>query len=708
MQIRRLSVLLVEAQKRTLNKERAEFMQKGRLFDFHKDQPSQPRIKPQTQIEDLKPFLEEYLRQKGINPHKTFKCLSPCHEDIHPSMSFDRKLLRTHCFSCGINYDLFDLIGLDYKLPAFADQSTKAFELFGNRLPKHSIREDSRFQSEAALLSWRAEEGSEEKYLASADVRSEELLTASDGTMSAQDYLDGLETNSVPPEYFYKRGISLAVCHKYHFFQKGGYAYMPVFENGVCISWCARAVSGEASPRYLNSRGRMGIWNADVFWEAHGQEASPGTVFVTEGIINAVSLEEALISGNGETRLSFVSLCGSGNAAKFVSLFRENIDIFSRWNYIICGDPDGAGVRMNKYLCKNLKERGIKCLALNLEGFAGDINELLLKNPDRLKNLALDAASRVEGFPAPDAYEKASALQSAASVLDSFFEQVKKNKNIPTVSTGFTELDLALGGGLHSGLYVLGAVSSLGKTSFILQMADFISSQGQDVLFFSLEQSIKEMIARSISRFGALLSGCGAEAFSSRELLSGKISGKGSMRLVREAGEAYKKVAGRLFIKEVEGITDISQIKKAVESHMKSTGRKPVVMLDYIQILRASDKYMTDKQNIDSVITELKCFSRKFDFPLIAISSFNRSNYKNSVSMESFKESGSLEYSSDVLMGLQFAATGNKDFNINAEKLKNPRQVELLMIKNRDGLPYSKISFNYYAKYNLFVQKMHK
>ena len=65
--------------------------------------------------------------------------------------------------------------------------------------------------------------------------------------------------------------------------------------------------------------------------------------------------------------------------------------------------------------------------------------------------------------------------------------------------TGFEKLD-EKAGGLYAGLYVLAALSSLGKTTFALQIADQLAEQGADVLFFSLEQSTLEMVTKSIAR----------------------------------------------------------------------------------------------------------------------------------------------------------------------------------------------------------------
>ncbi len=87
---------------------------------------------------------------------------------------------------------------------------------------------------------------------------------------------------------------------------------------------------------------------------------------------------------------------------------------------------------------------------------------------------------------------------------------------------------------------------------------------------------------------------------------------------------------------------------------------------------------------------------------MIAISSFNRANYKTDVTFEAFKESGAIEYTADVVLALQLRKNGDEDIN----KLKNqePRPLELVLLKNRRGKAYDVISLDYWPKQNYFVE----
>lgn len=89
---------------------------------------------------------------------------------------------------------------------------------------------------------------------------------------------------------------------------------------------------------------------------------------------------------------------------------------------------------------------------------------------------------------------------STAHYLQSFIDGIPESVNTPCISTGFSSLDNVLDGGLYEGLYVIGAISSLGKTTLIAQIADQIAQAGTDVLFFSLEMARNELISKSVSR----------------------------------------------------------------------------------------------------------------------------------------------------------------------------------------------------------------
>ncbi len=304
---------------------------------------------------------------------------------------------------------------------------------------------------------------------------------------------------------------------------------------------------------------------------------------------------------------------------------------------------------------------------------------------------------------------------SVGGNISAFNDVIRSNVNTPAIPTGFDILDKVIDGGLYEGLYAIGAISSLGKTTFCLNIADQIAKTGQDVIILSLEMSKYQMISRSISR----LTFCRYQndesikyewCKTSRGITDGSRYNSycpEELELIKQAKEYYAADVGQhLFIYEAVGDMTIDTARDIINQHIEYTGNHPVVIVDYLQLLQHPDKYINgnDKLRTDANITALKRTSRDFKIPIILISSFNRMNYDTEVNFASFKESGSIEYSCDVVLGLQLSGVGRGDFNVNEAKAKNPREIELTVLKNREGKIGQLIKYSYYPMFNHFVE----
>ena len=305
---------------------------------------------------------------------------------------------------------------------------------------------------------------------------------------------------------------------------------------------------------------------------------------------------------------------------------------------------------------------------------------------------------------------------STDNYIQDFINGIADSVNTPYVPTGFKNIDKALDGGLYEGLYIVGAISSLGKTTLVTQIADQVAKQGHDVLIFSLEMARSELMAKSISRHTVIevldKGGDMKNAKTVRGITAGVRYPNYSdteKELIKNAVLAYSEYAKHIYITEGVGDLGAQQIRETVEKHVQYTGNTPLVIIDYLQILAPYNERATDKQNTDKAVMELKRISRDFKTPVIGISSFNRDNYNNAVSMQSFKESGAIEYSSDILIGLQLKGAGQKDengkpFDPTEAKKKNPREIELVILKNRNGQTGTKIALEFYPLFNYFTE----
>ena len=126
----------------------------------------------------------------------------------------------------------------------------------------------------------------------------------------------------------------------------------------------------------------------------------------------------------------------------------------------------------------------------------------------------------------------------------------------------------------------------------------------------------------------------------------------------------------------------------------------PVVIIDYLQLLAPYSERMTDKQSVDKNIDELKLMSRDLRIPLFLISSYNRGSYQKDADESAYKESGKIEYGSDVLIALQLQGMDTEGFSPKVAKKSIPRYIEAVIVKSRNGYIGQKVRIEYNPKYH--------
>lgn len=430
------------------------------------------------------------------------------------------------------------------------------------------------------------------------------------------------------------------------------------------------------------------IFNARSIYAQEVQE-----IFVFEGAFDALS---ALQAG-----AAAIALNSAGNGKILLEqLERRRTDA----TFILCrdNDPDPkTAERIKKEfdeLAAGLRRLNISFITADVNGGYKDANEHL--TGDKSGFLEAIAAAQRQAAARPD---------NTAYYIDALMSgEIERFKN--DRKTGFANLD-AQAGGLYAGLYVLAAISSLGKTSFALQLADQLAERGNDVLFFSLEQSRLELVSKSLARRTA-------QADKEKAVTSLSIRKGYLPRQVLDAAQAYKEaVADRLSIIEGNFACNISFIGDYIRRYVRRTGTRPVVFIDYLQILQPADdaKKQTTKETVDNTVTELKRISRELDLTVFIISSVNRANYLTPIDFESLKESGGIEFTADVIWGLQLQCLNDPLFDkqnnikerrekIKEAKAADPRKIELCCLKNRYGIANYSCYFDYYPASDLFTE----
>lgn len=274
-----------------------------------------------------------------------------------------------------------------------------------------------------------------------------------------------------------------------------------------------------------------------------------------------------------------------------------------------------------------------------------------------------------------------------------FRKSVQEMKSYAQRKTGYENIDLEQI--FTPGLYVLGGLPALGKTTFAWQMLEQLAKSGEKCVYCSYEMSEFELFTKSVTR----------EVFK-RDRNTGLTSagirrGDGS-RTLNEILCEFEDSDIDLNVLEVQE-QDIDELLFKLRKYCLE--KAPIIVLDYLQIVPIKSVEATAKQAVDEIVRKLKNFQRETGTTFIVISSFNRTNYSQQVAFESFKESGNIEYSADVVWGLQlyFDEKTARDNRENIEKAKNanPRLVELKCLKNRQGKNYS-CYFKYYPAVDTF------
>lgn len=649
----------------------------------------------------LRGRLTEYVEQiteksKGKN---MYVCPLPgCHSGTGKNrtgaFSIDPKdPTKWRCFACDAGGDVFDLIGEVEGLTGYNAQFARACELFGITADTEAPAPPPKPKQETRRAIEVPKDYSE--YCRKAAERIEET------------------------DYWKMRGLSLETVKRFGIGYDAEWKHpdSPNMKPSARLiiptdtgGYIARATDLGSENRYKNT-GSIGLFHAArTDSDEHGSHYDC-RLYVVEGAIDAMSIAE--VGGDALSINSTVNwekvlpeIAGGKYTGKYESIKH------SKGTVIIALDNDVRGQETAQKLLKQLADNRIDAVIYNPSGDYKDPNEALKEDREGFKAAVwygMTASSEdLKKFENRRQYKR----NAVSYHIQDFLNGIAESAGTPPTSTGFKALDEVLDGGLYEGLYFVGAISSLGKTTLVMQIADQIAQSGRDVLVFSLEMARSELMSKSISRLTMLRTisdgGDTKNAKTARGITAGMryLSYSQTERdLINEAVKDYAKYAEHIYIHEGVGDIGAAQIRQAVETHIQITGAKPVVVVDYLQILAPYDVRATDKQNTDKAVLELKRLSRDYKLPVIGISSFNRDNYNNPVNMASFKESGAIEYSSDILIGLQYEGVGTKDFNADEAIKRMPQKIELKILKNRNGSKGQVIPYKFYPMFNLFMEE---
>ena len=483
--------------------------------------------------------------------------------------------------------------------------------------------------------------------------------------------------------------------------------------------YTGRAIRPGAKVKYANPKG-----SAQACFNTAALDRS-GVLFVAEGSFDALAIIEA---GAEATATN-----GALNTDIFLQVLKDHhrSDLL-----ILCKDHDTgekpAGDMWEVKLTEGLKALNLPFLTADLTGDdCKDCNEALQKDPEAFKRRIKDILERAATMNTententntiPDAPDTGKmTVRSISEYLNTgtFDADIRYFKEYKDRKTGFLDIDEHLT--LYPGLAVLGGASSLGKTTFAVNLAENLIERGETVLFISLEQLPIEIITKSLTR--RLFLKDPATRLTNTDIKNGATSA---------AVEAVKKEcadqATRFNIITGDFMTKATTIRETVEQWIRDNGgKKPIVIIDYLQLIAPPEHIRADMMRsvVDENLKTLKLMQRDNELFVLVISSFNRAESLEPLSYEAYKESGMIEFTCDYVWGLQYKVqrADNDSFYltegssgkglrqttkqerrkiIEQEQTKTPRQIQFVSLKSRNGRQRYDADFDYYPQFDLY------
>lgn len=623
--------------------------------------------------------LRNYLSIVGAKPDRKggrdmYSCPLPnCGSGTHNTSTSDGAFHVTgetwYCFSCERGGDIFNLYAIINNLDMRND--------FGQIVT-----------GLADLLDVQIDQGNQRKESPIDQERRRKIIDCADGL-----------TGSPAETYLRERGFSNEIMKRYRL----GYDSEA---NAVVIPYPGITYYAE---RFINPYGKEKYhYIKDVAVPPFIIKNRPSNNYIiTEGQLDALSLVQA---GAG-------NVIASNNKNKISDLIESKKITIS--GALIVGDNDEPGRKKVEGLKGIFAENGIPCVEIYPPEGYKDSNDLLKDDQKKLEAMIAEGAAKlkaaVEAKPKEQAKPTLVPVNGkeyfSAKQFDKDLDYFRKYKDR---KTGFSNIDKYLR--LYPGLALLTGSTSLGKTTFVSQLCDQLIERGESVLFFTLEQLPIEIFTKSLARG---YYNRGGNNFTNRDIREGATDSR-----LEAVKEEFIKTADRFNIVVCDFNVSGDKIVKYVEDFMKETGIRPIVIVDYLQLVSAPEgERLDDRARVDDAIKRLKTLSKDHELFVLAISNMARSSYREKIAEDSYKETGLAEFSADYLFGLQLAILEDREFftktgsrggekeTLKSEKQdqideaseQNPKSVVFKVLKNRQGQKTFKAFFKYRPDYDLFI-----
>lgn len=254
------------------------------------------------------------------------------------------------------------------------------------------------------------------------------------------------------------------------------------------------------------------------------------------------------------------------------------------------------------------------------------------------------------------------------NALEKIEQASKAQGNVTGIPTGFIDLDYKTSGLQPSDFILIAARPSMGKTAFVLNIAQYVAfHEDMPTAIFSLEMSKEQLV----NRLFALEARVDAQT-----LRSGNLNDTDWEKLIEGAGIIGN---SRLYIDDTPGIS-ISELRSKCRKFKLEHDLK-LIIIDYLQLMSANGRNDSRQQEISEISRSLKGLARELNVPVIALSQLSRAveqRPEHRPMLSDLRESGAIEQDADVVMFIYRDDYYNKDTD-----LKNIAEINIA--KQRNG-----------------------
>ena len=421
--------------------------------------------------------------------------------------------------------------------------------------------------------------------------------------------------------------------------------------------------------------------------------ADSSTVFVVEGVFDALSfleygMQAVALNGKGNGRLLLEQLKKKPTGAKII-ISHDNERKED-------GTPDekkqAQTMQQAQELCKSLQAIGAECIIYNVAGRHHDANEALINAPEEFSTGIMDAIA-----------------EAMRDYLTDFLEKIQTEAYKP-YRTELSFFDGLLNGGvIRQTLLLLLAAPGTGKTTLCAQIAECMAIHKKPVVYFNLEMSREQMIAKAISsrlaRKGTYLT--------TLDIMQGyRWTDEQRQEVIAAVGDYREKVEPFLMYNP-DGIgSDLDAIRGYLHSigeAAKAAGKEaPAVVVDYMHLI-TSRAGLDVQELIKQAVVMLKQYAIDYNTFVIGIVATNReSNKAGRISMESGRDSSNLEYTADYQLSLNYYEIDNGEVKITdmdgIARLQQQkwRHMIIRVLKGRFCMPGKTARIYFNAENNIF------